>query len=242
MKEIKSFPRKRCLLGKEDLVLHIDPEHLCLRFPRPLQVLSSSFLGGGERLTDTIINRHVAKGYHEPNPIVEAGEWLKRRGYDPTTTVTMMTAAWVEKAVIAEERSEEGGVAAIVTAGVSNAARAGMDGPVYRIDPEPGTINIMLLIDGRVTPGAMVNAVITAVEAKVAALQDLGVTDAAGNGATGTTTDTVVITATQEAKGGFLHAYAGTASPLGRMVGLTVHRALTGALRQSGSLQGESWP
>ncbi|SMO73632.1 Adenosylcobinamide amidohydrolase [Melghirimyces algeriensis] len=242
MNKVKLFSRTLRLLRNKDFILHIGSEYLCLKFPRPLQVLSSSFFGGGEWMADTIINRHVSKNYHKSDPALETEEWLTRCGYNPETTVAMMTAAKVEKAVIAEERSEEGGVAAIVTAGVSNAARAGIDGPVYRMDSDPGTINMILLIDGQVTSGSMVNAVITAVEAKVAALQDLGVTDAMGNQATGTTTDAVVIAATQEAKGGFLHTYAGTASPLGRLVGLTVYRALTGALRQSGSLKGETWP
>ena len=45
------------------------------------------------------------------------------------------------------------------------------EGPFY----EPGTINIVLLTNMKLSPRAMARAIITATEAKTAALQDLDV-------------------------------------------------------------------
>ncbi|MBR2567005.1 MAG: adenosylcobinamide amidohydrolase [Paenibacillus sp.] len=97
----------------------------------------------------------------------------------------------------------------------------------------PGTINIMLWFNGQMTPGAMVNAVQTAVEAKTAALADAGVADAEnGLSATGTTTDAIVLAVRQdkhETKP--LHTYAGTATALGAVIGRLVYDTVTESLR-----------
>ncbi|MFS0837663.1 adenosylcobinamide amidohydrolase [Paenibacillus sp. 1P03SA] len=111
-------------------------------------------------------------------------------------------------------------VSAWVTVGYSNMARAGRGLPASALFP--GTINIIVAVEGELTDEAMVNAVITATEAKAAALQDLGVALKDGSGATGTTTDAVLIAATQR---GRLHRYAGTATYLGHMIGRTVYDA-----------------
>ncbi|SEG73381.1 adenosylcobinamide amidohydrolase [Paenibacillus sp. UNC499MF] len=111
-------------------------------------------------------------------------------------------------------------VSAWVTVGYSNMARAGRGLPASALFP--GTINIIVAVEGELTDEAMVNAVITATEAKAAALQDLGVALEDGSGATGTTTDAVLIAATQK---GRVHRYAGTATYLGHMIGRSVYEA-----------------
>ncbi|MFD7525201.1 adenosylcobinamide amidohydrolase [Paenibacillus chitinolyticus] len=111
-------------------------------------------------------------------------------------------------------------VSAWVTVGYSNMARAGRGLPASALFP--GTINIIVAVEGELTDEAMVNAVITATEAKATALQDLGVALEDGSGATGTTTDAVLIASTQR---GRLHRYAGTATYLGHMIGRSVYEA-----------------
>ena len=61
-------------------------------------------------------------------------------------------------------------LSAVVTAGVSNAVSAGLTPPA-QINPPPGTINIILLFACPLTPSALVNAVITASEAKTDVLR-----------------------------------------------------------------------
>lgn len=97
----------------------------------------------------------------------------------------------------------------------------------------PGTINIMLWFNGQMTPGAMVNALQTAVEAKTAALADAGVADAEnGLSATGTTTDAIVLAVRQdEHETKPPHTYAGTATALGAVIGRLVYDTVTESLR-----------
>lgn len=207
----------------------IGADYVAVRMEREWSVLSNAPVNGGWRRADHLVNRHVSKRYGEFDPVRETKEWLADHGFDADRTVTLLTAAWTDRAVVVK-RSETGvTVTTVVTAGVSNAARAGKPGPVY-MSPSPGTINILLLVDGRLTDAAMVNTVITATEAKTAALQVLGVTDREGEPATGTTTDVVAVAVSQCAMEGVVHHYAGLATPLGQAVGQAVYRAVMEAL------------
>nr|WP_240344105.1 adenosylcobinamide amidohydrolase [Paenibacillus sp. SYP-B3998] len=111
-------------------------------------------------------------------------------------------------------------VNAWVTVGLGNKARAGAELPAASL--YPGTINCIVIINGILTDAAMVNSIITATEAKSAALQALGI-EVDGLPATGTTTDAVLIAATGR---GRLHSYAGTATQLGYLIGRTVYEAI----------------
>lgn len=133
-------------------------------------------------------------------------------------------------------------VIALATAGVGNPGCAGSRSPdlttpagagitpdedVRRLEPaqptKAGTINIILLVAGNLTRGAMVNAVMTATEAKARALFDLKVRCPDGQLATGTTSDAIVIACTGR---GAPHHYAGTATHLGAMIGRTVYASV----------------
>ncbi|MFB7817259.1 adenosylcobinamide amidohydrolase [Paenibacillus chitinolyticus] len=140
---------------------------------------------------------------------------------DSENPVNGIGAAEPNDATAAAAAADTGiAVSAWVTVGYSNMARAGRGLPVSALFP--GTINIIVAVEGELTDEAMVNAVITATEAKAAALQDLGVALEDGSGATGTTTDAVLIASTQR---GRLHRYAGTATYLGHMIGRSVYEA-----------------
>ncbi|GKS09003.1 hypothetical protein YDYSY3_00030 [Paenibacillus chitinolyticus] len=140
---------------------------------------------------------------------------------DSANPVNGIGAAEPAAAAAAAAAADTGiAVSAWVTVGYSNMARAGRGLPASALFP--GTINIIVAVEGELTDEAMVNAVITATEAKAAALQDLGVALEDGSGATGTTTDAVLIASTQR---GRLHRYAGTATYLGHMIGRSVYEA-----------------
>ena len=111
-------------------------------------------------------------------------------------------------AAIKEARFRELTVVAVCTGGVeSNAGRAGDPATVYewngayeKVSGEElvlhGTINTLLFINQELTPGAMVRAVMTATEAKTAALQELAVSSRYSDGlATGTGTDQIGVAA-----------------------------------------------
>ena len=114
-------------------------------------------------------------------------------GRSPADTVFLSTGADLE--CLAVERAADQGLTAyaLVTAGVaSNAMRASRDRGLYR---EPGTINVIVLTNRRLTPRAMARAVITLTEAKTAALQDLDVRSSYRPRwqATGTGTDNLIV-------------------------------------------------
>ncbi|KPC74538.1 hypothetical protein ADL26_08710 [Thermoactinomyces vulgaris] len=214
------------------LTVQWDAEMIQLVAAKPLTCLSSAVVGGGVQQAVRIINRHVDKQYDELDPTKEINEWLATRGIPREGTVVLLTAADL---TLGSEQTAETPTFSLrtwVTAGVGNAARAGQKGPTFR-EPSfgmPGTINILLLIEGAVAPAALVGGVITATEAKAAALADLGVTDCKGLVATGTTTDAVVIAATGNIQGGVIHPYAGTLSPLGQAIARTVYAGVTEAV------------
>ncbi len=118
-------------------------------------------------------------------------------------------------------------VIALVTAGVhGNAMRASRDaGSFY----EPGTINILLPTSARLTWRAMTRAVITATEAKTAALQDLDIRSSYHPRrfvATGTGTDNNIVV--QSA--GVTIDNAGGHTRMGELIAAAVHDAVVAAV------------
>ncbi len=126
--------------------------------------------------------------------------------------VGFMTAADVGK-VLSIARS--GSVTTYVTAGITNPAIAGEVPPPWK----PGTINLALVIEEGLTVGAMVNAIMTATEAKTYTLLKLGYN------ATGTTSDGIGVFAFEGEK-----EWAGTATELGLNIGRATRRALEESL------------
>ncbi|WP_246320234.1 adenosylcobinamide amidohydrolase [Paenibacillus qinlingensis] len=205
-----------------------------------LRTLNSSPWGGGFGHHRVLMNRQVDKTYNETDPLVEMEAFIGREGLEPSDTAGMLTAAWVKDVGFKElawppeeecsvqredelnevKEDESLRVAAWVTVGLGNKARAGAVLPAASL--YPGTINTIVVIEGSLTDAAMVNAVITATEAKAAALQALNIT-VDGQIATGTTTDAVLIAATGR---GTTYRYAGTATTLGYLIGRTVHEAI----------------
>jgi adenosylcobinamide hydrolase len=199
---------------------------------QPLRTLNSSPWGGGFGHHTCLFNRQVDKNYQAVDPIEEMNCFLQSEGLRPDETAGMLTAAWVRDAGIHTElwadeekaEQEQMKVCTYVTVGLSNKARAG--NPLLATALYPGTINTIVLIHGTLTDAAMVNAVITATEAKTAALADLGIcmdTSDGGRPATGTTTDAVLIAANNR---GSFHSYAGTATQLGYCIGRAVYESI----------------
>ncbi|MCW4017811.1 MAG: adenosylcobinamide amidohydrolase [Candidatus Bathyarchaeota archaeon] len=120
----------------------------------------------------------------------------------------LSTAVSMNDLVVVEQSRQQLRVCCFVTAGAkNNALRTGVDEASWverngAFENMLGTINIIILTNCVLTAGAMVKAVITATEAKTAALQDLNVpsTYTPLNQATGTGTDNVIIVSGAPAK------------------------------------------
>src|SRR5699024_11438319 len=88
----------------------------------------------------------------------------------------------------------------VVTAGVGNAGDASL-GESHAFELLPGTINTWIFVSGKLTEEAFLQAIVTATEAKTIALRELVVLDQQTNTiATGTSTDSILVAATQTGK------------------------------------------
>ncbi len=123
---------------------------------------------------------------------------LKKRicanvGVSVDTSILLYTGASMDNLSVKRTEFRDMVVYALVTAGItSNAQRTGVDEGRYY---EPGTVNTIVLTNMRLTPRAMTRAIVTATEAKTAALQDLDVRSShrPAYQATGTGTDNVLV-------------------------------------------------
>lgn len=156
-------------------------------------------------------------------------------GLNTPEIVGLGTAADMDNLAVASKEYHPFLVTALVTAGArSNAMRAGVDqGPYIEGNMGPGTVNIIILTNARLTDGAMARAIITATEAKTAAFQDLDVKSSYTREvqATGTGTDGIlVVSATKGPK----VTYTGGHSKVGELIGKAVYEGVfVGLQRQN---------
>ena len=140
--------------------------------------------------------------------------------------VGLMTAVSLADIVTVREVHGQMWVEGFVTVGTSNAVRAGE--PVMLSQRNrPGTINLILVTNARLSGSAMVGVVQVATEAKTAVLLHAKVKSWTGrSGATGTGTDAVVVVSGE----GPFQRYSGTHTILGELVGRVIGQAVTEGL------------
>ncbi|MHA7963162.1 adenosylcobinamide amidohydrolase [Paenibacillus sp. CAU 1782] len=208
------------------LSLELIEDRIQLHAPIHLHTLSSAILPGGFSRAKTMVNWHVPINYNCDNPRLDLISRCALWGLNAEETIAFITAANLKQASIQEVEGDCFNLLVCTTAGTRNAARAGVSRQTYSAY-SPGTINTMLAIQGAMTESAMVNAVITATEAKSAALQDLRILEhGTSYGATGTTTDAIAIGVSQQALDGAVHAYAGAATTIGCAIGEAVYQTV----------------
>ena len=107
--------------------------------------------------------------------------------------------------------------------------------PVSTSAPKPGTINTMIFINKPLTPGALTRVIMTATEAKTAALQELAVNSRYSDGsATGTGTDQIAVAAMEGDDPPLTSA--GKHAKLGELIGKAVKSAVKETLGIQNSL------
>jgi adenosylcobinamide hydrolase len=205
--------------------LEIDSDAVRVWSDAPLAVLSSAVIGGELRQTSHIVNMHVGNAYDHARPNEDLAAFAARCGIDEVF-VGMMTAASTHNAGVAMDSREDLTVAAIVTAGLSNVASAGVTLPAQTSN---GTINTILLVDGALSIAAMANAIITATEAKTMTLFDNDIRTPDGRLASGTSTDSIVVAHTGR---GIMLEYTGPATTVGWLIGRAVRQALSESLKK----------
>lgn len=160
-----------------------------------------------------------------------------RLGLEAAVTTGFSTAASMDNVAIASETHEGVQVTAIVTGGVEvNGGRVGDPATWHNPQEKPltGTINTLLHIGADLPAGTLTRALMTATEAKTAALQELMANSNYSYGiATGSGTDGTVVISDMTAR--WRLTDAGKHSKLGELIGRTVLQATKEALaKQSG--------
>ena len=209
------------------------------------RMAASTVSGGGLGVRGWWLNAMVPVAYHHEDPAAHVHEIAAGLGLTPGADVAavsaaagvgMLTAADVTRYTEADDE----GVRVIATVGLSlpvwaaatPEAIAAETGGVRRGGsrlPPAGTINVLVVIPVPLTDAALVNAVVTATEAKTQALIEAGVPG------TGTSSDAVCIACPALAgseRGVVPEPYAGPRSAWGSRLARAVHAAvLAGATR-----------
>lgn len=245
----------------KDYKLTQTDKYIYCKLPGANQVISTGVQNGGIRRDIRLVFNHDCKPAPGEEIVLEGGTYEshlnflaeEQLGVSHEHAAGMMTSAQMKNASIRELWFEpESGrdaffVKAVVTAGIDkNGSRAGEDacwhenrGVWYHTEEparsrEPGTINILLFIGATMTPGALARVLITATEAKCAAIQDLNLPSIYSDGiATGSGTDGIIAVCDEDSD--LLLTEAGTHTKVGELIGKTVKQAVKEALfKQTG--------
>lgn len=216
---------------------------LLLHFNQPMKILSSL---EGFREDVVVVGNHYfpppswGLGHDEGVARLRT-KTLSALSLPEATTALLFTGADMDNVSHAYAQYKEMKVTALVTAGVlGNALRMSADtGSYYEPDSlphnqKPGTINIVLLSNMKLSPRAMTRAIISATEAKSAALSDLDIRStysSLNNPATGTGTDNIIVVA----GAGIPIDGSGGHTKMGELIGRAVYKGVQEAiLRQNG--------
>lgn len=192
---------------------------LVWRLPEGTVAIASAVLGGGLGAREWVVNAQVEVDYGNDDPAAHVAAIADRLGLDTGRGVGLLTAV----PVLEVEGAADGGVECAATVGVSTPTwAAAPDGGWSRW--APGTINLVCWVPAPLGDAALVNAVITATEAKAQAL------GAAGVPGTGTASDAIVVCCPR----GGTEPYGGPrsrwGSPLARAVQQAVAAGTTACL------------
>ena len=238
--------------------IHREDKIIFACFLRPHTVLSTCRAAGGLRSDLQYLYNHQscepAGHCHRLPPIAYCDPIEYRRSIcnqhnlPAEHCATLGTAANMNNVCIADHSFRDLTVAAVCSGGVEgNAGRVGDPAsvtetangfeklPTATVVPGPGTINTLLFIGRPLIPGALARCIMTATEAKTAALQELAVSSRYSDGlATGTGTDQIAVAAMED--DGPPLTSAGKHAKLGELIGRAVCEAIKGTLARQNNL------
>lgn len=203
----------------------VTPEFVAYQSQLPLKTVSSAVVNAGSGWFRNFLNRRVDASYNIDNSFEEMVDYIEDSGLKATDTVAMMTAVRTEHAIVREYAGDFGSIVVAVTAGVGN----GVDvSQAVAREQRVGTINTWIMVNGILSDEAFIQAMITATEAKTKALQHEEVIDPlTGTIATGTSTDSCLVAATQQ---GEALPYAGPITEVGKLIGTGVFECTVEAI------------
>ncbi|MGB3907738.1 MAG: adenosylcobinamide amidohydrolase [Methanomethylovorans sp.] len=219
---------------------------IVVKLPAGRRTLTTSWMNGGYRenlqcIINNQISREVQKGETKEENIFDyLSQVASKLGFDPLKSTIMLTAANMMNVAIVSKDFRGLEVTAIVTGGVEiNGGRAGDPASYYQENgshlPLNGTINIIIVINADLPEYSMSRVIMTATEAKAAALQELMVQSRYSEGiATGSGTDMIAVVS--EMNSPLKLTDAGKHSKLGELIGRCVIEATKKALEKQSEL------
>ncbi len=191
---------------------------LVAALPPGWRAVSSALVGGGIGPAGWWVDAMVAREYFHPDPVAHVREIAAGLGL-AGPGVGMLTAADVTR----YRSAAEAGVVAVATVGLGLPVWAAAPDDVIarEADVRVGTINVLVTVPVALSDAALVNAVVTATEAKTQALVEAGVPGS------GTSSDAVAVACPAPVPGEPVEEYGGPRSDHGRLVARTVHRAVS---------------
>ena len=222
------------------IVLHrvADAEYksVLVAFKRPTAILSTleGPLSGIQAVGNTYVPMHASLGHMAHGITQVQKDVAANLGFPFREYAGLMTGAHMDNLAICVETHEDLRVAALVTAGVKgNAMRMSRDvGAYYKL----GTINIIVMTNRQLSAGSMALAIITATEAKTAALLDMDIRSSytpLDYRATGTGTDNVIVVQGE----GPEEPFTGGHTKIGELIARAVHTGVTEAVYKQNGLR-----
>ncbi len=252
---IENIMPSQTIVHETDLyVASRQSRYLTVSLKQPHQVLSTSDINGGQNNTLTsIVNFQSVEGnghdsrfehilslsnqqYHQ--------ELADALNLDAKKMANMGTAANINNVVHVQKSYRDITVNTFVTAGVEgNALRSGDPARWYQAEDgnefvkDSGTINIILLLNRALTPGAQAKAATVLTEAKSAALMELAIPSKQSQHiATGTGTDQFAIASPMKSSLNTLDSASGHLK-LGELIGSAVREAVIEAISVQNGLE-----
>ena len=220
----------------DDEIYYLD-DTILINFKHDRNGVSTSQLNGGTcDIYKSVFNQHLTQekiDYLESHDVCEyLINECRALEIDSNYSTGLITLAEMKNLGIVNKSFENLDVTAISTAGVrTNASKAGDPASYWQENGEFhfGTINIILLINAYLSKQTLMEAFMTATEAKTVALNNLKIPSQYSNGyATGTGTDGLCIFSNIDSDDELTNA--GKHSKLGELIGQCVIESVTKAI------------
>ena len=220
-----------------------------VKLPPKRNILTTSWLNGGYKENlEGVFNHQLNQEEINELEKISVNDFLKwtakSMGMNHERVTGILTAAYMDNVSIVTKYFKKIEITAIITAGIKgNGGRAGDPASYYeengKFEFKAGTINTILIINANLSENTLLRAIMTAVEAKTVALQELMATSIYSSGiATGSGTDNISIISNTESEN--ILTNAGKHSKLGELIGISVIEATKTALSNQCNINPDS--
>ena len=229
---------KQIDIGVAGVSLTMDNDTFWVVSESPLQVLSSSVIGGDMRETRHIMSVRVPDDPDQRELALRRPRaYLRERAQalgNKEPVVGLITTLDHDRLQVATHSEGDIKVTALATVGLTHLSAPGRHNVVYTGEDRAGTINLVVLADARLSMEAEVRAATLATEAKTLALFEAEAKTGDGTVATGTSMDTIIIAST--GRGRFFR-YSGTSTLLGHLIGRAVYDVVAAGIKADQGVQ-----